>query len=342
MRSIHAIAGAIALAALALLPSRTTQAEAQFVANFGSAAPENTPWADQLTEIKTRVEKESGGRVKLKLFLGSVLGGEVEMVRDIRRNARLQGGGFSTGAVAAGANVPLLDLPELPYLFRNTTEADAVLDNVLWDPMQKELKGKGFVMVAWAENGWRNFATKTGPVKTPTELAKYKMRSQESKVHQAMYTALGVQAVTLPVSEVITSLQTGVVDGFDNTPLFTQAAGWYQPIKYYNLSRHIYQPAAVVYGSKFWDALPADLQTILMGDPKATSASGRKGVRGLETQLLANFKDMGVTVVDLTDAEREVFAAKVRNVHLDFVKTTPGADALMRSVNAELKKQRGG
>jgi len=332
---------ASAAVALALLPARTSQADPEFVANFGTAAPEGTPWADQLKDIKERVEAHSGGRIKVKLFLGSVLGGEVEMVRDIRRNARLQGGGFSTAAIAEGANIPLLQLPELPYLFRNNAEADYVLDSILWDPMKAELEAKGFVMVAWAENGWRSFGTKRHPVRTPGDLQDFKMRCQETDVHQKMYAALQTQAVTLPISETLTALQTGIVDGFDNTPLFTQAAGLYEPIDYYSLTRHIYQPAAVVWNKKFFDAMPPDLQTIVMGDPKAESVKGRKGVRDLEQELLGNFPGMGVQVVELTDAERQAFANVTLVVHVQFGQEVPGAKAMLDQVNAALAKMRG-
>ncbi len=329
-------------AVLCLLPARTSEAEPQFVANFGTAAPEGTPWATQLQDIKKRVESESGGKVQIKLFLGSVMGGEVEMVRDVRRNGRLQGGGFSTAAIAEGANSPLLQLPELPYLFRNNDEADHILDNVLYKPMSAELAAKGFVMMAWAENGWRSFGTKKSPVRTPGDLQKFKMRSQETDVHIKMYAALGTQAVTLPISEVLTALQTGIVDGFDNTPLFTQAAGLYEPIQYYSLTRHIYQPAAVVWSKKFFDTLPADLQKTVMGDPAAESRKGRVGVRSLEKELLANFPGLGVQVVELTDAERQAFANVTLAVHMQFANEVPGAKALLDQVNAELKKKRGG
>lgn len=337
-----ALAAGLGAAVLSLFPASTSEAEPQFVANFGTAAPEGTPWADQLNDIKTRVEAESGGRVKMKLFLGSVLGGEVEMVRDVRRNSRLQGGGFSTAAIADGAGVDLLQLPELPYLFQDEAEADYILDNVLFQPISKDLESKGFVLMAWAENGWRSFGTKGAPVRTPGDVAKLKMRSQEAQVHRYMYEALQTQYTTLPVSEVLTGLQTGIVDGFDNTPLFTQAAGWFEPIDYYSLSKHIYQPAAVIWSKKFWDSMPADLQGIVLGDPAAEAAKGRKGVRELESTLIQNFKDLGVEVVELTPAERQAFANVTQAVHMRYVADHPEAKPLLDQVKAALKSRRGG
>lgn len=337
MRLRTVLSSAAAVAALAaLVPSKTTEAQATFVASFGSAAPEGTPWADQLIGIKKRVEAETDGKLKIKMFLGSVLGGEVEMIRDVRRNSRLQAGGFSTGAIAAAAKIPLLELPELPYLFASNAQADCVLDTVLYGPAYQALSEKDFILHAWAENGWRNFGTKGKPMKSPADLAGMKMRAQESDVHVNMYRALGANPVTLPITEVLPGLNTGTVNGFDNSPLFTQAGGWYEPIDYYTMSKHIYQPAAVVWSKRFWDTLPPDMQKIILGDPREEAIKGRKGVRELEAELLANFPAMGVKVVELSDAERAAFKAATAKVHDQFTTTNPTAAQYLKSVNAAL------
>jgi TRAP-type C4-dicarboxylate transport system substrate-binding protein len=339
MRKRTLLAASLGLTALALVPTKTTQAQAEFVAAFGSAAPEGTPWADLLVKLKDDVKAKTGGRVQIKTFLGSVLGGEVEMIRDVRRNSRLQGGGFSTGAIAEGANVPLLQITELPYLFANTDQVDCVLDDVLLDPMRQQLADKGFHLAFWSENGWRNFATKEVAARAPDQLSGVKMRSQESDVHTMMYSALGANAVTLPISEVLTGLQTGIVDGFDNSPLFTQAAGLHEPINYYILSKHIYQPAAIVWSKSFWDALPSDIQADITEVSTPLAAEGRVNVRAMNNSLLGNFPSLGVEVVELSDAERQVFATKTKSVHLEYAKTVTGGTDLLKTVNTALKGQ---
>ncbi len=337
-RSLFAAAAALTAAVL-FSPTQETQAQAQYVASLGSAAPEGTPWADLLQRMQTQVEAQTGGKMKIKLFLGSVLGGEVEMIRDVRRNSRLQGGGFSTGAIAEGANLPLLQIVELPYLFANSSQADCVLDNVLMDPISTELNAKGFQMGFWSENGWRNFATKSTPVHAPADLAGVKMRSQESDVHTMMYAALGANAVTLPISEVLTGLQTGIVDGFDNAPLFTQAAGLHEPIDYYILSRHIYQPAAIIWSKKFWDTLPPDIQTTINTVSAPLAAEGRTSVRAMNESLIGNFPSLGVEVIELTDAERAAFAAQTRSVQTQFAQSVAGGTDMLNTVKSALSGQ---
>ena len=167
---------------------------------------------------------------------------ERSIVRQVQKG-RLQVAGVSAGALSAV--VTDLDLLELPYLFANHAEADRVLDEVR--PIVEEMLEKaGFKLLMYSENGYRSFGTKKGFVKSPSDLKAVKMRSQESPVHLEMYRALGAAPVPITVTEVLSALQTGLVDGFDNTPLFTVAASWHQSVGFFTVSQHIYQPALVV------------------------------------------------------------------------------------------------
>ncbi|MEC7984558.1 MAG: TRAP transporter substrate-binding protein DctP, partial [Myxococcota bacterium] len=234
-----------------------------YALNLGTVAPEGTPWFEHLKRLEKRIETESLGKINVTIYGGGLLGSEIEMIEDIASGARLQGGSFSTGALAGALDVASLSMLELPYLFQNNQEVDAVLDSVLYDATKEALAPKGVALYAWSENGWRSFGTKGGPATSPEQLSRYKMRSQESKVHLDMYKAMGVQAASKPVSEVLPSLNAGIVSGFDNTPLFSIAAGWVSAISHFTMSEHIYQPAAVVYSQSFIDSLPADLKRIV-------------------------------------------------------------------------------
>lgn len=340
MKAKTLLSAAAVMTALSLIPTSSPNAQATFTINAGTMAPEGTPWAQQFSNLKARIEGGSGGKIKVRAFLGGALGNEVEMVRDCRRGERLQAVGVSTAAMAEGAGVPLLELPELPYLFKTDKEADTVLDEVLRKPVTDALAAKGFTFGFWAENGWRNFGTK-GPASTPEELRKYKMRTQESPVHIAMWKALGVTAVPKPTSEVLPALQSGIVDGFDNTSLFALSAGLIDPISHYTLSRHIYQPAIIAYSKRLFDSLPPDLQAVVLGDPLAEAKSGRAGVRALESEMLATIKNVKKKqVVDLTAAQRQVFADLTKVVQTDWVTTNPTLKPTYDAVQAKLKTMR--
>jgi len=325
-----------AVAAVFLLVATPAEAK-KYVIKFGTVAPEGTPWAKQLKAIKKRIEKESKGQIKMKLFLGGVLGGEVEMVRALRRG-RIQGWGGSTASVAEGAKMDQFMLMELPFLFNSFAEADHILDKVIKNDFRRLLFRKGFVFAQWHENGWRNFATKKKAIHTLKDLRGMKMRSQESPVHLAMYKALGAQAESIAVPEVLGALKTGMVDGFDNTPLFSSATGWYEGIKFYTISQHIYQPAVIMYSKKFMDTLPVELRRIVIGNEPRETKSGRASVRNMRGALLKNFRDAGIKVYTMTKAERKPFIAACRSVHKKFKKKV--GRKLLEKVYKELAKFR--
>jgi TRAP-type C4-dicarboxylate transport system substrate-binding protein len=182
------------------------------------------------------------------------------------------------------------------------------------------LREYGFELYAFAENGFRNFATKGVCIRKPADLATLKMRSQESWVHEETYRALGGNPVRIAVPEVLQSLESNNVQGFDNTPLFAFAASWHGPIDHWTVSDHIYQPAVIVYNKPWFDKLPSDLQQVLVRNGAEESKVGRKGVRKLHPKLVKNLEAAKISVCRLTADEKRVFAEKTKSVHQLFRK----------------------
>jgi TRAP-type C4-dicarboxylate transport system substrate-binding protein len=297
----------------------------ELVIKFGTIAPGGTPWSDSLEEIKTRVAKESNNQTKIKVFLGGQLGGELEILQKIRRG-NIEGGGLTCAAMAS--IIPELDLLEVPFLFESSEEADFVLDNYLLAPFTKLFAAKGFVMVTWAENGWRSIGHKTKLIKTPADLKAVKIRSQESKVHLAFWKKMQASPVAIAIPEVLPALQTGVVEAFDNTPLFTLAAEWQTAIKFYTVTNHIYQPGAIIYSKKFWDKISEADKKVLMGPGNGQAALIRSNVRKLGSSLVDVLKESGVNTYTLSASEK-----------LAFEKASAGlADQAVKDIGGEATK----
>lgn len=294
----------------------TGSAQETYELNFGTVAPPNTPWGKQLKSIKKRIEKDSGGRIKVKLFMGTA-GGENSIVRQTKRG-ELQAAGVSTGAMAS--LVPEMNVFELPYLFRSRKQADDLIDNHLYSPVQSLLREYGFELYVFAENGYRNFAVKGKCIEKPEDLADLKMRAQESWVHEETYRALGGNPVRIAVPETLNALQTGNVQGFDNTPLFAFAASWYQAVDHWTISDHIYQPAVVVYNKDWFDKLPEDLQKVLVANREGETDYGRKLVRKLQPKLVKNLSAAKIKVCEMDEKTKDEFAAKTKSVHKMFRK----------------------
>jgi TRAP-type transport system periplasmic protein len=329
--SLVALSAALSMAiAVFVEPADAQPANGTFVLKIATIAPEGTPWEKQLRKLKRYLEEGSGGRLKVKMFMGGSLGGEKALVR---RTAQGSVQCFGGSTAALGSLVQELNVIEAPYVFDNVEQADRALDGPVKAQVQGMLTKRGFVFGLWAENGFRSWFTKERPIRNPADLRGLRMRSQEALVHLETYRAFGASPVPIDATNVLTSLQTGVVDGFDNTMIFAYATSWYQGARHLNLSRHSYQPGIVVWSKTWFDSLPADLQTLLNSVPPEMVVEGRRAVRAMDPVLQRNLQQYGIQVHEPTAAERAAFATAARPV-ADRVakKSGPGAAALLRAL----------
>ncbi len=294
---------------------RAKAGEAEITLKFATVAPPGTPWATHTSRLKKRVKEGTDGRVRVKVYLGGGLGDEDSTA------SRCQKGGIAgwAGTSAALASlIPPLAALELPYLFPSDKAADDILDNKVRADIEKLLDKAGFKLLFFSENGHRSIGANFGFIKSTGDLKGKKMRSQSHDVHINTWRALGASPEPMAVTDVMTALQTGVVDGFDNTPLFTFAASWFQAITHFTLTEHSYQPAMAVMHKGTWDQLPKDVQDLIAGDIKAESEYGRKKVRAIKSQLIANFGNAGIAVHTPTSSELDAFKKATKPTHKKF------------------------
>lgn len=289
--------------------------EAEITLKFATVAPPGTPWSKHTDRLKKRVKEGTEGRVKIKVYLGGALGDEDATASRCRKGG-IAGWAGTTAALAA--LIPPLAALELPYLFPDLKTADDILDNKVRTEVDKLLQAAGFKLLFYSENGHRSIGTNFGFVKSTADLKGKKMRSQHHDVHQNTWRALGASPQPIAVTDTMTALQTGVVDGFDNTPLFTFAASWFQAITHFTLTEHCYQPAMAVMNLDVWKSLPEDVKALIEGDSKAESAYGRKQVRAIKQSLIDNFGAAGIAVHTPSAGELDAFKKATTPTHKKF------------------------
>jgi tripartite ATP-independent transporter DctP family solute receptor len=314
-RRNFAIGTAAAVSTFFIGRSKAHAEDAEITLKFATVAPDNTPWSAHTDRLKKRVKEGTGGKVRIKVYLGGALGDEDATASRCRKGG-IAGWAGTTAALAAIC--PDLAALELPYLFPDLATADDILDNKIYGDIDKMLSRAGFKLLFFSENGHRSIGTKFGFVKTTADLRGKKMRSQKHDVHQNTWRALGASPEPIAVTDVMTALQTGVVDGFDNTPLFTFAASWFQGITHFTVTEHSYQPAVAVMHLDTWNSLPADVQALIASDVKAESAWGRKQVRKIGPGLIANFGAAGIAVHTPSADEMAAFASATMPTHKKF------------------------
>ncbi|GIV26004.1 MAG: ABC transporter substrate-binding protein [Bacteroidia bacterium] len=316
---------------------------AQVKLRVGSTIPYDSPWEEALDTYLKAVEEAAGkGQVTFRKYLSGQLGGEVEMVRSLRMGT-LDIGVLSVGGLAEGLSMPELLVLEMPFLFESDEEVDYVMD-ALFPEFSRRLEEKGIVLVLWGVNGWRNFGCASRPILTPADLKGLKMRAQETPLYIELYKLLGATPVPMPTPDVLMALKNRMVDGFDQTVVFAVSAGWMGQIKHYTLSRHVFQPGAIVISKKVFDKLPPQLQKALRVEEKRASiqAAGRKLVRDEEQSILAGVeKEGGVKIYRLTPQQREAFRKAVEGARARFeAHLGPAGKALLAQVQAKIAEYR--
>jgi TRAP-type C4-dicarboxylate transport system substrate-binding protein len=307
-----------------------------YVMEIGTVVPAGSPWAEQLKLLKKHVEEKTEGRVKVKLRLGR--GNERSSAR---RTAAGSMQAFAGSVGGLSSIVREVNVIEAPYVFDSFSQADKALDSPEVQKLVRTILAKRkLVFGFWAENGFRSYFSRR-PIRLPDDMKGIRFRSQEAIAHVATYRAFGASPVTIDGANTMTSLQTGVADGFDNTPLYAMASTWYQALdvgeRNLVLSRHCYQPGIVVYSKKWFDTLPKDLQEVLLTVPYDLTTWGREQVRSMEPVLLKNLKRYGYEIHDPTPEERAVFKAKQKGVPDDIAKRMgPEGEALLKAVRNAL------
>ena len=331
MHKVAFILGAAIALSLAVVGPAIAE-DPEFVMEVGTVAPSGSPWAAQLKRFKKEVQEATEGRLKVKLRLGR--GNERSLSRRVQMGS-MQAFAGSVGGMSS--IVREVNVIEAPYVFPTFAAADKALDTPeVTDRVKDVLVKRGLVFGIWSENGYRSYFSKQ-KIRKPDDMHGIRFRSQESLVHVETYEAFGATPVPIDNGNTLMSVQTGVVDGFDNTPLFAMAGSWYQGLKEGHrnifLSRHCYQPALLVYSNKWFDTLPKDLQKIITNLDHDITVWGRDQVRKVEPVLLKNLARYGYDIHDPSPEELAAFKEKQKGVP-DRVAKEIGADgvALLKAI----------
>lgn len=310
--------------------------KAEYIIKFGTVAPTDTPWHQVMLGIKKDIETQTNHRVEFQLFFGGQLGGELQMVEAVQMGV-LESWGGSTGALESF--VPEFGVFDLPFLWDSDDECYYIMDNVLKKPLYDKLEKVNLHGIAWTENGWRAFATRNKPIHTPDDLKGLKFRSQESKVHLAFWKALGANAIPISMAEVFNAIQTGIVDGADNSLIMISATGWWDVLKYVTISKHIYQPAVIVINRDFWNKLPDDIKNAITKAMTDAQPKIRKALAEFEPELIEAYKEKGNIVNVLTPEERALFKEKTKGVEKQFEKQFGEVLRLIKTAQDDFRKK---
>jgi TRAP-type C4-dicarboxylate transport system substrate-binding protein len=265
----------------------------EYTVKFSTLAPEGSSWMVVMREYDAAVRKESGGRIGFKMYPGGIQGGdEKSMLRKIRIG-QLQSGGFT--GVGLGEIAPKVRILDSPFLVKNHAEMDFLYEK-FGKEFEEAFAAGGFVFLGWAEVGDVNVFTNT-PIQSPDDLKGIKMWTWEGDpVAQAAFQALHVHPIPLSIDNVLTSLQTGMIDAFYCSPYAATVLQWYTRAKYmvdYPLAISV---GAVLISKKYFDSLPQDLQEILVRNGRTYMAKLTRTNREDNRKAIEAMQERGIIV----------------------------------------------
>ena len=257
MRHFIAAACAAGLATGVFGMAAPAAAQAPIVLKFSHVVAPNTPKGKGADKFKELGEKYTNGKVKIEIYPNS------QLYKDKEELEALQLGSVQMLAPSLAKFGPLgakeFEVFDLPFLFPSVAALQKIQTGPIGKGLFTSLESKGIVGLAYWDNGFKIFSANK-PIKTPDDLLGMKIRIQSSKVLEAQMKAYGAVPQVMAFSEVYQGLQTGVIDGQENTPSNMYTQKMHEVQKYGALTNHGYIGYAVIANKKFWDGLPADIR----------------------------------------------------------------------------------
>ncbi|MCY1416215.1 2,3-diketo-L-gulonate-binding periplasmic protein YiaO [compost metagenome] len=283
------------------------------------------------------VGEKSGGKIKVRLFAGGTLGGDLQTV------SALQGGTLDLTVLNSGilaAQVPEFAMLDFPYLFNNTAEAHAVIDGEVGQQLHASLENKGLVGLGYWDLGFRNLTNSKRPVTKPEDMQGLKIRVIQSPIYLETFKALGANPVPMPFPEVYTALEQRTVDGQENPYTVILGNKFHEVQKYLSATNHIYNPQSFVIGQKTWKKLSSDEQALIREAAQEAQTYQREITAKAQTEALDKLKQEGVAANEIAPEEIERFRDKVQPVVEQFAKDLD--PALVKAMYEAIDKVRAG
>lgn len=322
----------------AALLVRPVEADDVVTIKLGTLAPEGSPWYKAMRRMGDQWDAATGGKVKLKIYPGGISGNETQILKKMRLGSLHAGMITATGFTDIDRSPLAL---QLPMTISSYEELDFVLGK-LGPQLEQRVEAKDFKVLSWGDAGWVYFFTKT-PTKSLSELKKTKLYawSGDPPATDAFLKA-GLKPVTVDSTDVLMSLQTGMIEGFPSTPLAALSMQWFGLSKQMLNVPWCPMVGATILTKKAWNQIPAALQPKIMEIARMEGEKLKAEVRKLDSDALGVMKKAGLVIHEPKDgAEWKAFADQFIPLMRGTVVPEDMADAVVAQHKAFLASKSG-
>jgi len=303
MRTTSAAASGVAL--FGILTRRGDAAE--FVYRYANNNVIAHPMNIRLREAVDKIKEESGGRMEIQLFPNSQLGGDSDMLSQLRTGAIQI---FNLSGLILATYVPVASINGIGFAFKDYDQVWPAMDGALGAFVRSGIAKAGLYAFnnMW-DNGYRQITSSTHPINTPDDIKGFKIRVPVSPLWTSMFKALGASPTSININEVYSALQTKIVEGQENPLSLINLFKFYEVQKYVSFTNHMWDGFWTLANAKAWADLPKDLQEIVARNINGAALKEREDVRQLNDSLQGDLTQKGM-VFNKTDAEK--FRATLR------------------------------
>ncbi|MEJ8836283.1 TRAP transporter substrate-binding protein [Ramlibacter sp. AN1133] len=288
-------------------------AQQPVVIKFSHVVTNDTPKGKGALKFQELAEKYTGGRVKVEVYPNSTLYKDKEEL-DALNSGSVQMLAPST-AKFRPIGVPEFEAMDLPFIFNGEEGYYKTVDGPIGAGLLKRLEAKGITGLAYWDNGF-HMVSANRPLLLPADFQGLKVRISGSKVADLYFRKLGALPQIMAFSEVYHALQTGVVDGCENTPSNYWTQKFYEVQKHITVSSHAHLQYAVVTNAKFWNGLPADLRGQLTKAMNEATQYTNSIAKSENVEALEKIKASGKTTLHyLTPQQRAAWVTAVKPVY---------------------------
>ncbi len=276
---------------------------------LGSLAPTGSPWDKGLNRLGAEWEKLSNGTVQLKIYPGGIVGDESDMIRKMKVG-QLSAAGIT--GIGLCRIFPDIITVQLPLLVRSNAELAYVLDKMK-PAFSRELEKRGFKVVIWSFVGWVHFFSKN-PVVTPDDLKSQKMFVWAGDADALqIWKESGFHVVPLTPTDIMPSLQSGMIDAFSATPLSAASYQWFGLAK--NMCGMKWAPliGGIVVTTAAWSKIPADVAAKLEAAAQQIGSDMQAEIQKSDDAAMDIMIKNGLKVNPVSPAVEKTWQASVEN-----------------------------
>ena len=287
MRSAAAVA---ALGSVAILPRRARAAD--FTYKFANNNPVDHPMNVRAREAAERIKQQSGGRLVIEVFPNNQLGGDTDMLQQLRSGAIEI---FMLSGLILATLVPVASINGIGFAFKDYNQVWKAMDGELGNYVRAQILKSGLrAMDKMWDNGYRQITSSTHPIRTPEDLKGFKIRVPVSPLWTSMFEAFGASPTSINFNEVYSALQTKVVEGQENPLTLIEIAKLYEVQKYCSLTGHMWDGYHLLANEQAWQALPKDLQEIAARNLNAGALGERADLQKLASSVQGQLESQGL------------------------------------------------